>query len=102
VGDKLDQTAYKETDYGTQVAGQKRKIDDTESRRRKKIPISAQAAFTDIHTIKKAKDKEEEENRAAAAYSERIGLAKARQTANKIANRAIKACTVVFNVREAV
>jgi hypothetical protein len=57
-------------------------------------------AFADIDTIKAAKDKEEEENRAAAAYSERIGQARARQTANEIANRAIEACTVVFSVRE--
>jgi hypothetical protein len=53
--------------------GQKRKIDDIETRRRMKIPISAQSAFADINTIKAAKDKEEEENRAGTAYSDRIG-----------------------------
>jgi hypothetical protein len=58
--------------------GQKRKIDDVEAYRRKKVPISAQLAFADIDTIKAAKDKEEEENRVAAAYSEQIGQARAR------------------------
>jgi hypothetical protein len=80
--------------------GQKRKIDDIETRRRMKVPISAQSAFADIDTIKAAKDKEEEENRAGTAYSDRIGQARARQTANQMANRAIEACTVVFSVRE--
>jgi hypothetical protein len=96
---KLDQTAYKEADHRAQIVGQKRKIDDVEACRRKKVPISAQLAFADIDTIKAAKNKEEED-RAAAAYSERIGQARARQTANEMANRAIEACTVVFSVRE--
>jgi hypothetical protein len=100
LGDKLDQTAYKEADHRAQIVGQKRKIDDVEACRRKKVPISAQLAFADIDTIKAAKDKEEEGDRAAAAYSERIRLARARQTANEMANRAIEACTVVFSVRE--
>jgi hypothetical protein len=56
-------------------------------------------AFADIDTIKTTKDKEEED-RAGAVYSERIGQTRARQTANKMANRAIEACTVVFSVRE--
>jgi ribosomal 50S subunit-associated protein YjgA (DUF615 family) len=100
IGDKLDQTAYKEADLGAQIIGQKRKIDNVEARRRRKIPISAQMAFADIDTIKAAKDKEEEEDRAGAAYSERIGQTRARQTVNKMANRAIEACTVIFSVRE--
>jgi ribosomal 50S subunit-associated protein YjgA (DUF615 family) len=100
MGDKLDQTAYKEADLGAQIVGQKRKIDDVEARRRRKIPISAQMAFADIDTIKAAKDKEEEEDRAGTAYSERLGQTRARQTANEMANRAIEACTVVFSVRE--
>jgi ribosomal 50S subunit-associated protein YjgA (DUF615 family) len=58
--------------------GQKRKIDDVEACRRKKVLISAQLAFADIDTIKTAKDKEEEGDRAATAYSERIRLARAR------------------------
>jgi hypothetical protein len=57
-------------------------------------------AFADIDTIKAAKNKKEEESRAAIAYSERIRQARARQTANEMANRAIEACTVVFSVRE--
>jgi hypothetical protein len=35
-----------------------------------KIPISAQSAFADINTIKTAKDKEEEKNRAGIVYSD--------------------------------
>jgi hypothetical protein len=35
-------------------------------------------AFADIDTIKAAKDKEEEEDRTDAAYSERIGQTRAR------------------------
>jgi hypothetical protein len=77
--DKLDQTAYKEADHRAQIVGQKRKIDNVEACRRKKVPISAQLAFADIDTIKAAKEEEEEEeDRAAAAYSERIGQARAR------------------------
>jgi hypothetical protein len=57
-------------------------------------------AFADINIIKAAKDKEEERDRVAAAYSERIGQARARQTANEIANRAIKAYIMIFSVRE--
>jgi hypothetical protein len=57
-------------------------------------------AFTDIDIIKAAKDKKEKEDRAGTAYSERIGQTRARQTANEIANRTIKACTIIFNIRE--
>jgi hypothetical protein len=35
-------------------------------------------AFADIDTIKAAKDKKEEEDRAGAVYSERIGQTRAR------------------------
>jgi hypothetical protein len=49
---------------------QKRKIDDVEAYRRKKVLISAQLAFADIDTIKAAKDKEEKGDRAGQGASD--------------------------------
>jgi hypothetical protein len=45
----------------TQLPGQKRKIEEIQSRKRRKIAVNAQMTFADIESIKKAKDKEQEE-----------------------------------------
>jgi hypothetical protein len=94
----IDEFCYTEAVHTTQIAGQKRKIEEIRGPKHHKIAINAQQKFADIRTVKSAKDKEQEAAEQGEAYAERVGKAMARRTANEMINKEIDACTTVWQL----
>jgi hypothetical protein len=94
----IDEFCYTEAVHKAQIASQKRKIEKIRGPKRRKIAISAQKKFADIRTVKAAKDKEQEAAEQGEAYTERVGRALARRTANEMLDREIDACINVWQL----
>ena len=96
----LDIHCQNEAEISDQLAGQKRKLDDRETRRRQKIRINPQQAFINVEMIHQALVEEEREEIAAETFAARRGRTQARQTAQMMQNRQIAACIHEFSIRD--
>ena len=73
------------------MAGQKRKLDELKGKKRKKVTIDAQKAFTDIKAIKEAKDKEKAEEEKEKRYKQRVENDAAIATATAMEKKGMEA-----------
>lgn len=92
----FDKLHFTEAENTLRLRGQQQKLDEIQTKKRKKITIGPQEAFADIETIKKAKVIADRESERAEVYQRRQGAAMARATANQMIQRDMEAFCSVF------
>jgi hypothetical protein len=94
----MDEFCFTQALHTTEIAGQKRKIEEIRGTKRQKIAINAQEKFADIRTVKAAQDQQKEAAEQGEKYAERVGRVMARRTANEMMNREIDACITTWQL----